>query len=51
MDKQNVIPACVSPNGLDYIQEKNIALKELLRIKDVYKNHPSNHYMLTPGTI
>ena len=51
IDKQNVIPVCISPNGLDYIHEKYITLKELMRIKDIYKNHPSDHYMLTPGTI
>ena len=22
-----------------------------MRIKDICKNHPSDHYMLTPGTI
>ena len=22
-----------------------------MSIKDIYKNHPSDHYMLTPGTI
>ena len=46
-----MIPVCVSPNGLDYIHEKNITLKELMKIKDVCKNHLSNHYILTPGTI
>ena len=28
-----------------------MTLKELMRIKDVCKNHSSDHYMLTPGTI
>ena len=51
IDKQNMIPVCVSPNGLDNIHKTNITLKELMRIKDVYKNHPSDHYMLTPGII
>ena len=46
-----MIPVWVSPNGIDYIHEKNITLKELMRIKDVCKNHLSDHYMLTPGTI
>ena len=40
-----MIPVYVSPNGLDYIHEKNITLKELMRIKDVCKNHPSDHYI------
>ena len=31
--------------------KKNITLKKLMRIKDICKNHPSDHYMLTPGTI
>ena len=51
IDIQNVIPVCVSPNGLDYIHEKNMTLKELIKIKDVCKNHPSDHCMLAPGTI
>ena len=51
IDKQNVIQVCVSPNGLNNIHKKNITLKELMRIKDTCKNHPSDHYMLTPGTI
>ena len=51
IDKQNVIPVRVSQNGLNYIHEKNITLKELMRIKDMCKNHPSDHHMLTPGTI
>ena len=46
-----MIPICVSPNGVDYIHPKNITLKKLMRIKDVCKNHPSDYYMLTPGTI
>ena len=41
IEKQNVIPVCVSSSGLNYIDEKNITLKEL----------PSDHYMLTPRTI
>ena len=51
VDKQNVIPVCVSPNGLNYIHEKSKTLKELMRIKYICKNHPSDHYMLTSGTI
>ena len=51
IDKQNLIPFCVSPNGLYYIHEKDITLKELMRIKDVCKNHPSDHNMLTSRTI
>ena len=44
-------PVYVSQNGIDYIHENNITLKKLMRIKDVYKNHPSDHYMLTLGII
>ena len=51
IDKQNVIPVSVSPYCLNYFHKTNISLKELMRIKDVCKNHPSDHYMLTPGTI
>ena len=51
IDKHNEIPVCVSPNGLNYIHKKNITLKELMRIKDICKNHPSDHYMFTPGTM
>ena len=36
-------------NGI-YIQ-KSMTLKKIIRIKDIYKNHPSDHYMLTPGAI
>ena len=49
--KQNRIPVRVSPYGLEYTNEKNITLKELMRIKEVCQNHLSDHYMLTPGTI
>ena len=30
IDKLNIIPVCVSQNGLDYVHETNITLKELL---------------------
>ena len=40
-----------SPNGLDYIHKTNITLKEHMRIKDLCKNHPSDHYILTTGTL
>ena len=51
IDKQNVIPVCVSPNGLNNIHEKDLTLKELMRIKDICQNHPSDYYILTPWTI
>ena len=51
INKQKMILVCVSPNGLDYIHENNITLNQLMRIKDVYKNHPSDDYLLTSGTI
>ena len=38
-----MIPACVSQNGRNYIHEKNITIKELMKIKDICKNHPSVH--------
>ena len=46
-----MILVCLSPNGLDYIHETNISLKELMQIKYVCKNHPSDPYTLTPGKI
>ena len=51
IDKQNIIPVCVSNNGLYYVNKKDITLKELMRIKDACQNRPSDHYMLTPRTI
>ena len=46
-----MIPVCVSANGLDYIHKRNIALKNLTPINEICKNHPSDHYMITPETI
>ena len=46
-----MLPVRVSHNGLNYVNKKDITLKELMRIKDVCQNHPSDHYMLTPRTI
>ena len=43
-----MIPVCVSPNVLDYIHKTN---NKHMQIKEVCKNHPSDHYMFTPGTI
>ena len=48
IDKQNMIPVCVSPNVLDYIHKKKHCSQG---IKDLCKNQPSDHYMLTSGTI
>ena len=45
------IPVGVSNAGLNYISEKSITLNELMRIKDVCRSHPSDHYMLTPSAI
>ena len=36
---------------MNYISEKSITLNELMRIKDVCRTHPSDHYMLTPSAI
>ena len=46
-----MIPVCVSAYGLNYIHEKNVTLNEMMRIQDIHKPHPSDHNMLTPGTI
>ena len=32
-------------NGLDFVYEKSITLKELKKIKDICKNYLSGHYM------
>ena len=34
-----------------YVSEKSITLKELMRMKDIRRNHPSDHFMLTPRAI
>ena len=36
---------------MNYVSEKSITLKELMRIKDICRSHLSNHYMLTPSDI
>ena len=45
------IPVGVSNNGMNYVSEKSIPLNELMRIKDIYRSHQSDHYMLTPSAI
>ena len=45
------IPVGVSNTGMNYVSEKNITLNELMRIKDICRTHPSDHYMLTPSAI
>ena len=45
------IPVGVSDIGMNYVSEKRITLEELMRIKDVCRIHPSDHYMLTPSAI
>ena len=44
-----MIQVCIPAKGLDSLHEKYITLKELMPIKEVRKNHPSGHYILTPG--
>ena len=46
-----MIPVCVSYNGFYNVNEKNITLKELMRINDICQNHLLDHYILTPRTI
>ena len=36
---------------MNYVSEKSITLNELMRIKDICRSHPSDHYMLTPNAI
>ena len=45
------IPVGVSNTGMNYVLENSITLKELMRIKDIYRNYPSDNYMLTPSAI
>ena len=45
------IPVGVSNTEMNYVSEKSITLNELMRIKDICRNHPSDHYMLTPSAI
>ena len=37
----------MSLNGMEYISKKTITFKEFSQIKDICKNYPSDHYMLT----
>ena len=45
------IPIIISPNGLEYVSDKNFTLRELDRIQEICKNHSADHYMLTPEAI
>ena len=45
------IPVGVCSTGMNYISEKSITLKKLMRIKDICRHYPSDHYMLTPSAI
>ena len=38
------IPVGVSNTGINYVSAKSITLKELMRIKDICRNHPSDHF-------
>ena len=45
------IPVGVSLNGTDFVSKKNLTLEWLTKIKDICKNHRSDHYILTPNSI
>ena len=45
------IPVGVSNNGMNYVSENNITLNESMRIKDICRSHPSDHYVLTPSAL
>ena len=45
------IPVGLRNTGMNYVSEKSITFKELMKIKDICRNHPSDHYMLTPSAI
>ena len=34
---------------MNYVLEKSISLKELMRIKEIFRSHPSDHYMVAPS--
>ena len=36
---------------MSYASEKSITLKELMKIKGIYRSHLPDHYMLTPSAI
>ena len=36
---------------MNYVSEKSITLNELMRIEDICRRHPSDHYMSTPIAI
>ena len=45
------IPIIISFLGSSNVSEKQIILRELDLIQQVYKNHPADHYMSTPKAI
>ena len=45
------IPVGVSNNGMNYVSENNITLNESMRIKDICRSHPFDHYMSTSSAI
>ena len=36
---------------MNHVSGKSMTLKELMRIEDICRSHPSDHYMLTPIAI
>ena len=45
------VPIMISPLGSSYVSEKQITLKELDQIQQIYKNHCADQYMLIPESI
>ena len=41
----------IGNTGMNFISEKSISLKALMRITDFSRSHPSDHYVLTPSAI
>ena len=41
----------VSNTRMNYVSVKRITLNELMRLKDICRNHPSDHYIVTPSAI
>ena len=45
------IPVGASNTRMNYVSEKSLALKELMRIKNICRSHLSDHYILSPSAI
>ena len=44
-------PVGISNTGMNCVSDNSITLKELMRMKDISRSHPSDHDMLTPSAL